>query len=106
MKKLLSLVCVVFIFFTAAIAQPQATVQEGEVGITLGMAHYFGDLNNRAAINRPKPAFGIFYRKQFGDYVGVRLGGHFAQVYCCSDLQCPAVEENVLYRSGMRRGHN
>jgi opacity protein-like surface antigen len=80
MKKLLSLACVTAFYITTAIAQPQSTVQEGEVGITLGMAHYFGDLNNRAAINRPKPAFGIFFRKQFGDYVGVRLGAHFAQV--------------------------
>jgi len=36
------------------------TVQKGEFGITAGGAHYFGDLNNRAAFNRPKPAFGIF----------------------------------------------
>ncbi len=53
---------------------------KGEVGITVGAAHYFGDLNNPAAVNRPKPTIGIFFRKQFGDYVGVRIGGHFAQL--------------------------
>ena len=31
-------------------------VQKGEFGITVGAAHYFGDINTRAAINRPKPA--------------------------------------------------
>jgi hypothetical protein len=64
----------------ASQAQPQSTVYEGEVGITVGMAHYFGDLNNPAKINRPKPAVGIFFRKQFGQYIGVRIGAHFAQL--------------------------
>ena len=55
-------------------------VQKGEFGITVGMAHYFGDLNTRAAINRPKPAIGAFFRKQFGNYVGLRLSAHYAQL--------------------------
>ncbi|MBK7884723.1 MAG: outer membrane beta-barrel protein [Chitinophagaceae bacterium] len=55
-------------------------VQQGEVGITAGAAHYFGDLNTRASLNRPKPAFGIFFRKQFGNYVGLRISAHYAQV--------------------------
>lgn len=61
-------------------SQHNEYVQKGEFGITLGMAHYFGDLNTRAAINRPKPALGAFFRKQFGNYVGVRLSAHYAQL--------------------------
>jgi hypothetical protein len=53
---------------------------EGEFGIALGAAHYFGDINTRAKINRPKIAFGAFFRKQFGDYVAGRLSATFAQV--------------------------
>ncbi|MGB4845538.1 MAG: DUF6089 family protein [Ferruginibacter sp.] len=66
----------------AANAQSQhfEYVQKGEFGITAGVAHYFGDINTRAAINRPKPAFGAFFRKQFGNYVGVRLSAHYAQL--------------------------
>ena len=64
----------------ASFAQPQSTVYEGEFGITIGAAHYFGDLNNQAALNRPKPAIGVFYRKQFGDYIGVRINAHYAQL--------------------------
>ena len=37
-------------------------VQKGEFGVTLGAGHYFGDLNTKAGLNRPKPSFGIFYR--------------------------------------------
>lgn len=74
------LLLVSFLFSLAAVAQPQATVYEGEFGITLGAAHYFGDLNNSTALNRPKMAVGAFFRKQFGGYIGVRVGAHFAQL--------------------------
>ena len=55
-------------------------VQEGEFGITGGASHYFGDLNTRAALNRPKIALGIFYRKQYNNYLALRISGHFAQL--------------------------
>lgn len=76
----------VLIFFVGAVinvnaqAQHNEYLQKGEFGITLGVAHYFGDINTRAAINRPKPALGAFFRKQFGNYVGVRLSAHYAQL--------------------------
>jgi len=50
------------------------------VGISAGVAHYFGDLNTRAAINRPKPVVGLFFRKQFGSYIGLKVSGHYAQL--------------------------
>lgn len=55
-------------------------VQKGEFGITFGASHYFGDINTRGSVNRPKPALGIFFRKQFGNYVGLRVSAHYAQV--------------------------
>jgi hypothetical protein len=55
-------------------------VQEGEFGFGLGAAHYFGDLNTRAHLNRPKMAAGIFFRKNFGNYVALRIAGNFAQL--------------------------
>jgi len=61
-------------------AQYESVVMEGEVGISAGVSHYFGDLNTRARINRLKPAFGLFFRKQFNNYVALRLSGHFAQL--------------------------
>jgi hypothetical protein len=78
-RRIIKLVPVLFICLELW-AQPQATVYEGEIGITAGMAHYFGDLNNRAGLNRPKMAIGAFYRKQVGSYIGVRLGFHYAQL--------------------------
>jgi hypothetical protein len=61
-------------------AQYQSTVTNGEFGFTVGGAHYFGDLNTRASIARPKPSVGVFFRKQFNDYVGLRVSAHFAQL--------------------------
>ncbi len=77
-----SLIVIIAIVFSLSV-QAQADyeyVQKGEFGISLGAAHYFGDLNTRARMNRPKPAVGLFFRKQFGNYVGLRIAAHYAQV--------------------------
>jgi hypothetical protein len=63
-----------------ASAQYESTVQEGEFGLSAGAAHYFGDLNTNARVNRPKLAVGAFFRKQFGNYIALRVGAHFAQL--------------------------
>ena len=95
MMKLKTLI-ILLIFIVAGKTQAQLYnyeyVQKGEVGITLGAAHYFGDINTRAALNRPKPALGVFFRKQFGNYVGMRISAHYAQlgysdVYSKNDYQ-------------------
>lgn len=66
-------------FSTAANAQ-ESIVQEGEFGIGLGAAHYFGDLNTRAGVNRAKPAVSLFFRKNFGNYIAARITGTFAKL--------------------------
>jgi hypothetical protein len=80
MKKVISLLIISFVFSISGHAQMEEYVQEGEFGITAGVGHYFGDLNNRGAINRPKIAFGAFFRKQFGNYTAVRLSGNYAML--------------------------
>ncbi|MDQ6610228.1 MAG: DUF6089 family protein [Bacteroidota bacterium] len=63
-----------------ALLAQNSYVQEGEFGFGVGAAHYFGDLNTKAKLNRPKIAAGIFFRKNFGNYIAVRLAGNFAQL--------------------------
>ena len=95
MKKLLLIIFVTISSINYTQAQHgsyDANELAGEVGVTVGVAHYFGDLNTRAGLNRPKPAIGAFYRKQFNNYLGVRLGIHWAQlgysdVYSKNDFQ-------------------
>ncbi len=61
-------------------AQYEGFKHEGEFGVMLGAAHYFGDLNTRAQLNRPKVAGGIFFRKQFNNYVAARVAANFAML--------------------------
>ena len=77
MRQLLAIliICLPFSIFAQS-----SIVQEGEFGIGLGAGHYFGDLNTRAHLNRPKLAAGIFFRKNFGNYIALRIAGNFAQL--------------------------
>jgi hypothetical protein len=80
MKKLFFAGILVFFSWVSASAQYESIVLDGEFGISAGAAHYFGDLNPDIHLNRPKIALGIFFRKQFGNYVAARISGHFAQL--------------------------
>jgi hypothetical protein len=71
---------VFFILPFMSTGQSEAVVQEGEFGFGLGSGHYFGDLNTRAHINRPKIAATAFFRKNFGNYIAVRVGASYAQL--------------------------
>ena len=74
------LIIVVAILSPAFLWAQNSIVQEGEFGIGLGASHYFGDLNTRAKLNRPKPAATLFFRKNFGNYVALRVAGTYAQL--------------------------
>lgn len=56
----------------------ESFVHTGEFGIGVGVGHYFGDLNPDARVNAPKMAFGIFYRKQITNYIGIRVTGEYS----------------------------
>lgn len=80
MKKLIAVTLVAGLFASIAHGQWESVRMEGELGISAGAAHYFGDLNTRGKLNRPKPVIGLFFRKQFGNYIGMRISANFAQV--------------------------
>jgi hypothetical protein len=77
-RKSLTILCVI-VFACNAQAQFSEFLQ-GELGFTAGAAHYFGDLNPTAAINRPKPALGMYFLKQYNNYIALRVSAHFAQL--------------------------
>jgi hypothetical protein len=80
MKRLTAVFLVAIFFFTTNIHAQEPVVQEGEFGIGIGAGHYFGDLNTRARLNRPKIAAGIFFRKNFGNYIAARIVANYAQL--------------------------
>jgi hypothetical protein len=72
----------IVIFFVCSIQMLKAQlyqsfVHEGEIGVSIGAGHYFGDLNTNANITHPKFAAGAFYRKQFGNYIGMKIAGDY-----------------------------
>jgi hypothetical protein len=76
-------VIVIFAGLLTVVTQAQdmnSYVQEGEFGVAVGAAHYYGDLNNRASVNRPKLSAGVFFRKQFGNYLGVKVAANYARL--------------------------
>ena len=79
MKKSTAVLITIISLICRGYAQ-ESIVQEGEFGIGIGAGHYFGDLNTRAKLNRPKIAAGIFFRKNFGNYVAARVVANFVQL--------------------------
>jgi uncharacterized protein DUF6089 len=80
MKRLTAVFFVVIVFSAITSQAQQPIIQEGEFGLGIGAAHYFGDLNTRAKLNRPKIAAGIFFRKNFGNYIAARIVANYAQL--------------------------
>jgi hypothetical protein len=80
MKKLTAVFFVAIAICTVSIQAQEPITQEGEFGVGIGAGHYFGDLNTRAKVNRPKVAAGIFFRKNFGNYIAARIVAYFAQL--------------------------
>lgn len=92
MKRLSIVVFAVVISIGSRAQDMNSYVQEGEFGLSIGGAHYFGDLNTSAAVKRPKISAGAFFRKQFSNYIGVKVAVNYAQlgysdVYSTNDVQ-------------------
>ena len=80
-KKFIVVAFSIVAFFSGKTVSAQdAIVQEGEFGFGIGAGQYFGDLNTRARLNTAKLAGTIFFRKNFGNYIALRLGASFAQL--------------------------
>ena len=58
-----------------------ASAQKGvELGGSVGMAFYFGDLNTEFSLANPRPAGHVFGRYNFDERVSLRLGASYARI--------------------------
>jgi hypothetical protein len=66
--------------FMAKAQLMEAFVHEGEFGISAGVGHYLGDLTAGMKLYNAKPKFsaGAFFRKQFNNYVGMKVSASYA----------------------------
>jgi hypothetical protein len=88
---------------TASAQLYESNVHQGEFGASIGLAHYFGDLNTNAAINRPKFSAGIFFIKQFNNYVGLKVAADYARLGYSDIYSKNAVEQrrNLSFNSNI-----
>jgi len=77
-KKIFSIILFSICFETAYSQTLDTYVHQAEYGFSVGLGHYFGDLNTSMQINRPKFSGGIFFRKQFNNYIGVKVAANYA----------------------------
>ncbi len=80
MKKIPIVLVAIIISISSSAQIMNSYVQEGEFGVAVGAGHYFGDLNTRAALNRPKLSAGVFFRKQFSNYIGLKIAANYARL--------------------------
>jgi len=50
---------------------------QAEVGIGLGTAHYFGDINPAGGLTPVHYSAGLFYQRYMGNYIGIRLSANY-----------------------------
>lgn len=80
LKRFIAALVLVSSFGTAKSQLLESYVHAGEFGVSLGAGHYFGDLNTRAALNRPKLAAGVFFTKQFNNYIALKIAANYARL--------------------------
>lgn len=81
MRKIIAAILILFLGWKSAGAQMlDAYSHVGEYGFSVGLGHYFGDLNTNMKLNRPKFSGGIFFRKQLNNYVGFKIAGNYTML--------------------------
>ncbi len=77
-SRLLVLLLFVTFSFSAKSQLQETFSHNGEFGFSVGLGHYFGDLDPNVALDHSKVAFGVFYSKQFGNYVSLKASVNYA----------------------------
>lgn len=80
LKRIVTVLCLGLTIHSAKAQVMDSYVHSGEFGISIGASHYYGDLNTKAGINRPKLAAGVFFTKQFNNYIGLKIAANYAQL--------------------------
>ncbi|MFY7964262.1 MAG: DUF6089 family protein [Chitinophagaceae bacterium] len=77
-KRFVLCISVLFFANTAKTQSLESFEHVGEIGVSVGAAHYFGDLNPEFDISRPKFSAALHYTKQMNNYVGLKISATYA----------------------------
>jgi hypothetical protein len=80
MRRIRHLLLIAILLFTISVSAQHLSLVEnrGEVGIMGGASFYSGDIASDILFY--KPNFGVFYKKQLNDYVGLRLNYEYISI--------------------------
>lgn len=80
MRRIRHLLLIPILLFTISVTAQHLSLVEnrGEVGIMGGASFYSGDIASDILFY--KPNFGVFYKKQLNDYVGLRLNYEYISI--------------------------
>lgn len=92
----------IFLVTTLLLCQPlRAQYGEqhaAEIGVGIGAAHYFGDLNATTKLNRPGQSATLFFRKNLGEYIAARASLTYAQLGFADSLN---VQNEVMRKRNL-----
>ncbi len=70
---------ILLVFVVLLLSKP-ATAQDWEIGGMMGVANYFGDLNNNGSFEFIGPSAGVFVRKNIGYRFAYKIGLQYGRV--------------------------
>lgn len=78
-KKLAFILSAFFLVGTSKAQLYESYKRQGEFGVGLGVARYYGDLSS-SSLDRLKLSAGIFFIKQFNNYIGLKISANYAKL--------------------------
>ncbi len=72
--------CIIALLLVQPLRAQFGEQQAAEIGIGVGAAHYFGDLNATTHLNRPGQSATLFFRKNLGQYIAARASVTYAKL--------------------------
>ena len=69
------------LFFSCYVLTVPALGQNVDLGLTGGLSYYIGDINpSIQVINKPRPTFGLFVRKNLNKRYALKYGFNYAKL--------------------------
>lgn len=77
--------------------------QNSEIGLSLGMCNYTGDLNTDSRLQKPRPAISAVYRYTINHYVMLRAGLSFGMIAAADSVSNNPFQQarNLSFRSNI-----
>lgn len=93
-RKPFTLIVVMMLFAPPIFSQYQSYQAKGEIGVSGGVASYFGDLNPNATLTPFSLTAGGYYQQYINNYVGFRVSANYIRLHATD-----ADNKNIAYKN-------